>query len=34
VIAQDSHTPENTVPWNLYFQRDARAELARIDQLF
>jgi hypothetical protein len=34
VIAQDPRTPENTVPWNLYFQRDARAELVRIDELF
>lgn len=34
VISQDPRTPDNTLPWNLYFQRDARETLARIDSLF
>jgi hypothetical protein len=34
VIAQDPHAPDNTLPWNLYFQRDARETLAQIDRLF
>ncbi|MGK2857413.1 MAG: TRAP transporter TatT component family protein [Thermoanaerobaculia bacterium] len=34
VIAQDPQTPDNTLPWNLYFQRDARETLAQIDSLF
>lgn len=34
VIAQPSETPDNTLPWNLYFQRDARETLAQIDSLF
>ena len=34
VIAQPSETPDNTLAWNLYFQRDARETLARIDRLF
>ncbi len=34
VIAQPSETPDNSLAWNLYFQRDARATLAQIDRLF
>ncbi|MCM2313926.1 MAG: TRAP transporter TatT component family protein [Thermoanaerobaculia bacterium] len=34
VIAQDPRTPDNTLPWNLYFQRDAKETLARIDSFF
>lgn len=34
VIAQDPRTPDNSLPWNLYFQRDARETLARIDSIF
>lgn len=34
VIAQDPRAPDNTLPWNLYFQRDARETLAQIDSLF
>src|SRR3970282_1069886 len=33
-IAQPPETPDNTLAWNLYFQRDARETLARIDRLF
>jgi hypothetical protein len=34
VIAQSPETPDNTLAWNLYFQRDARETLGRIDRLF
>lgn len=34
VISRDPHNPDNTLPWNLYFQRDARETLAQIDSLF
>ena len=34
VIAQPAETQDNTLAWNLYFQRDARETLARIDRLF
>lgn len=34
VIAQSPEAPDNSLPWNLYFQRDARETLAQIDRLF
>jgi len=34
VLAQDPQRAESPFRWNVYFQRDAREMLARIDRWF
>jgi hypothetical protein len=34
VLAQDPHGGTNPYSWNVYFQRDARELLDRVDRLF